>query len=43
MIAPASAGPSSRAPLKISEVRPIALVTYSTGTVSEIIEVRAGC
>ena len=43
MITPASAGPANRAPLKINEVRPMALVRYSGGTVSHTSEVRAGC
>ena len=43
MMAPASAGPIRRAPLKIIEVKPIALVSNSEGTVSETSELRAGC
>ena len=39
---PANAGPVLRAMLKTTALRPIALVRFSGGTVSEIMAARAG-
>ena len=43
MSRPAKAGPVLRATLKMTELRPMALVKWLEGTVSAIIAARAGC